>query len=55
VLEASADRARAVVGRCLAYGDGITFWPLVEIIRQLGSGDARRRRSGSSSAMSTPA
>jgi class 3 adenylate cyclase/predicted ATPase len=41
VLGASADRARSVVGRCLAYGDGITYWPLVEIIRQLGSGDAR--------------
>ncbi len=23
-------------GRCLAYGDGITFWPLVSIIRQAG-------------------
>jgi predicted ATPase len=27
-LEASIFR-----GRCLAYGDGITFWPLVEIVR----------------------
>jgi tetratricopeptide (TPR) repeat protein len=26
-------RARVVVGRCLAYGEGITYWPLQEIIR----------------------
>ncbi len=31
--------ATTVVGRCLPYGDGITYWPLAEIIRQLaGSG-----------------
>jgi predicted ATPase len=23
-------------GRCLAYGDGITYWPLEEILRELG-------------------
>ena len=26
--------ATVVRGRCLPYGDGITFWPIVEIIRQ---------------------
>ena len=26
-------------GRCLPYGEGITFWPLREVIRQAGSGD----------------
>jgi class 3 adenylate cyclase/tetratricopeptide (TPR) repeat protein len=30
----TADRARIVRGRCLPYGDGITFWPLVEIVRE---------------------
>jgi class 3 adenylate cyclase/tetratricopeptide (TPR) repeat protein len=25
--------ARVLRGRCLTYGDGITFWPLVEIVR----------------------
>jgi class 3 adenylate cyclase/tetratricopeptide (TPR) repeat protein len=32
----SSVRAEATVleGRCLSYGDGITFWPLAEIIRQ---------------------
>ncbi len=30
---ATEDRARLVRGRCLPYGDGITFWPLAEVIR----------------------
>jgi class 3 adenylate cyclase len=30
----SADRACSLRGRCLSYGDGITFWPLAEIVRQ---------------------
>jgi class 3 adenylate cyclase/tetratricopeptide (TPR) repeat protein len=29
----SANGARVVRGRCLPYGRGITFWPLVEIVR----------------------
>jgi hypothetical protein len=34
-LEASAaDEARIVRGRCLSYGRGITFWPLLEIVRE---------------------
>jgi class 3 adenylate cyclase/tetratricopeptide (TPR) repeat protein len=31
--------ARALTGRCLPYGDGITFWPLVGIVDTLGSED----------------
>jgi class 3 adenylate cyclase len=27
--------ARSVGGRCLHYGEGITYWPVVEVIRQL--------------------
>ena len=30
----SADRARVIEGRCLSYGRGITFWPLIEIVTQ---------------------
>ena len=30
----SADRARMIEGRCLSYGRGITFWPLIEIVAQ---------------------
>ena len=35
--------ARVVRGRCLSYGEGITYWPVVEIVRQLDTlpdGDA---------------
>ena len=28
-------RATVLTGRCLAYGEGITFWPLAEIVRSL--------------------
>jgi class 3 adenylate cyclase/tetratricopeptide (TPR) repeat protein len=28
--------ARPVQGRCLPYGEGITYWPVVEILKQLG-------------------
>src|SRR5262249_52637009 len=31
--------ARVVTGRCLPYGDGITFWPLREVVRHAGGGD----------------
>jgi len=35
--------ARVVRGRCLSYGEEITYWPVVEIVKQLGAlpeGDA---------------
>jgi class 3 adenylate cyclase/tetratricopeptide (TPR) repeat protein len=43
------DRARAVRGRCLPYGDGITFWPLAEIVRDAAglSGDESAEEAGS--------
>jgi class 3 adenylate cyclase/tetratricopeptide (TPR) repeat protein len=28
--------ARVVHGRCLSYGEGITYWPVVEVVKQLG-------------------
>jgi class 3 adenylate cyclase/tetratricopeptide (TPR) repeat protein len=28
--------ATVAAGRCIAYGDGITFWPLTELIQRLG-------------------
>ena len=30
------DRAQVLHGRCLSYGDGITFFPLVEMAHQIG-------------------
>jgi len=32
-VAALGGRARVLVGRCLAYGEGITWWPLAEIVR----------------------
>ena len=34
------DEAAVLIGRCLPYGEGITFWPLREVIHTLG--DVRR-------------
>src|SRR5919204_3835884 len=31
--------ARGLVGRCLSFGSGSTFWPLAEILRQLDGDD----------------
>jgi class 3 adenylate cyclase len=28
-----------VQGRCLSYGEGITYWPVVEVVKQLGGAD----------------
>src|SRR3954451_6080638 len=32
-----ADEAVVLSGRCLPYGEGITYWPLVEIFREAGA------------------
>ena len=29
--------AHVVRGRCLSYGEGITYWPVVEVLKQLGT------------------
>ena len=42
VAKTYRDSAEVVVGRCLSYGDGITFWPFVEIVSaaaKIGDGD----------------
>jgi class 3 adenylate cyclase/tetratricopeptide (TPR) repeat protein len=44
LLTSAAERATTRTGRCLPYGDGITFWPLVDIVRS-GGGDAAVRES----------
>ena len=30
----SVDDAAIVIGRCLPYGEGITYWPVVEVVKQ---------------------
>jgi class 3 adenylate cyclase/tetratricopeptide (TPR) repeat protein len=32
---ATLDGSLAVRGRCLSYGEGITYWPVVEVVKQL--------------------
>ena len=34
LLTVVGDQATVLRGRCLDYGDGITFWPVAEIVRQ---------------------
>jgi class 3 adenylate cyclase/tetratricopeptide (TPR) repeat protein len=34
-VAAVGDDARVLVGRCLPYGEGITYWPLVEIVKEV--------------------
>jgi DNA-binding SARP family transcriptional activator/tetratricopeptide (TPR) repeat protein len=36
----AAEHATVVVGRCVPYGEGITFWALREIVSQLMAGDS---------------
>ena len=38
--------ARVVRGRCLPYGEGITYWPVIEVLKQLE--DVAARRAGAS-------
>jgi class 3 adenylate cyclase/tetratricopeptide (TPR) repeat protein len=42
LVDAIGDRAEVVAGRCLPYGEGITYWPLAEIVRRL-AGRAEER------------
>jgi class 3 adenylate cyclase/tetratricopeptide (TPR) repeat protein len=38
------ERATTAVGRCLSYGDGITFWPVAEAVWHLAGVDADQPR-----------
>jgi class 3 adenylate cyclase/tetratricopeptide (TPR) repeat protein len=40
------DEARVLTGRCLPYGEGITYWPLAEIVRGLGGEDVQGAIAG---------
>ena len=40
-LAGARQHARILVGRCLPYGEGITYWPLGEIVRQVGGDQPR--------------
>ena len=51
VLETIDGAATVAAGRCLPYGDGLTWWPLVEalgasgLLEQAAADDAARRRA----------
>ena len=38
------DQATVVRGHCLPYGEGITYWPLAEVVTDIASLMARRNR-----------
>ena len=38
------DDVAVVHGRCLSYGEGITYWPVVEVVKQAGRTRAALRR-----------
>jgi class 3 adenylate cyclase len=42
LLDDVSDQALTVVGRCLPYGDGITYWPVSEIARTLAGAPSER-------------
>jgi class 3 adenylate cyclase len=47
LVSAVGERARVVVGRCVPYGEGITYWPLAEIVEPGGRPrPGRYRRAG---------
>ena len=39
VLHSFESEARIVVGRCVAYGEGITYLPLAEVVREVAGAD----------------
>ncbi|MGH8983218.1 MAG: BTAD domain-containing putative transcriptional regulator [Acidimicrobiia bacterium] len=41
LLREVTDRATALVGRCLSYGQGITLWPLREMVLEAAGDDTR--------------
>ena len=45
------DQATVLSGGCLPYGEGITYWPLAEIVRDLAGVDGDAQGTGSREAM----
>ncbi|MBV9317317.1 MAG: AAA family ATPase [Gammaproteobacteria bacterium] len=40
-VEQLGDEVTVLAGRCLPYGEGITYWPLADALRELTSSDGR--------------
>jgi class 3 adenylate cyclase/tetratricopeptide (TPR) repeat protein len=43
LLQDVGDDVTSIVGRCLPYGEGVTYRPLADIVRHLANGDPRSR------------
>ena len=43
LADQAAAEATVLTGRCLPYGDGITFWPLRELVAQAGAPEGTRQ------------
>jgi class 3 adenylate cyclase/tetratricopeptide (TPR) repeat protein len=57
ILELARDvegEARILSGRCLPYGEGITFWPLFELLDELSEGQSRGIRDLLESGAASP-
>jgi class 3 adenylate cyclase/tetratricopeptide (TPR) repeat protein len=54
LLSSIGDQATVLRGRCLHYGDGITFWPLVEALLPLGERAGQVLEHLSSGGAATP-
>jgi class 3 adenylate cyclase/tetratricopeptide (TPR) repeat protein len=48
------ERTLAVTGRCLSYGEGVAFWPLVEMARELGGDEGADLERALSSPAAAP-
>jgi class 3 adenylate cyclase/tetratricopeptide (TPR) repeat protein len=49
LIDRLGGRARLVKGRCLPYGDGITYWPIAEVVRDaaaIGESDSAAQAQG---------
>jgi class 3 adenylate cyclase/tetratricopeptide (TPR) repeat protein len=49
-----ATAATILTGRCLPYGEGITFWPLYEVLDELGGERSQEVRARLASEVSSP-
>jgi hypothetical protein len=47
----SGERSQVLRGRCLPYGEGITYWPLAEIVREIARAEGRDPGEQSASAI----
>lgn len=52
-ISVASDRARVVIGHCFPYGEGITFWPVIEVLRGVAGIDEQDSAETARSKVST--